>query len=264
MEPINTNLSVRNPQSETAMQTSQPTRSIEGLLNLSENNPAHLRYISRVLRMVKRSINVANQSALTEDQYGDRAKDWANELILIVPYDQLWQSFDQAFLDRTNNYPISALDVKISWDKLKKKAASRRVGNVDPIANCPKRFAHVNDDSVHDDGVIEVVLGGLTPNPRTVIIPCDECRTDQNRIRFAEEKAKYARDFPAVEAFSAYSEYLIPKAFPDLKGKLRAVPETDIEILDRAIHQIQNEPLDKRFKKFDIYAAVRSLYRAKE
>ncbi len=217
-----------------------------------------------MLRIVKRSINVANQSALTEDQYGDRAKDWANELILIVPFDRLWQSFDQAFIDRTTNYPISALDIKLAWEKLRQKESAARMEalRANPVEECEKRgehFREVGDDG--DGGLIEIVLGGLTPNPRTVIIPCDECRTYENRIRFAEEKAKYARDFPAL---LTDPEIALPKIFADMKGKVRTVPETDIEILDRAIHQIQNEPFDRRFRKFDIYAAVRSLHRAKE
>jgi hypothetical protein len=67
--------------------------------------------------------------SLTETEAGNRSLTWADVLFETVPEDFLYLSFNRAFEDRKDEYPLSAYSIKLAYQVLiteRQKAAQKQ------------------------------------------------------------------------------------------------------------------------------------------
>jgi hypothetical protein len=145
-----------------------------------------------MIRIIRKSISLANAPSLTEGEYGIRARDWAEQLFEVVPEDRLFEAFGRAVKDHNSSFPVNFYDLKAAWHRIETEEAAERQRRLNehmaenPVKYCKAAYNHV--DQVNDDGEVTVMIGG--PNGKEVIIPCPDCRTEASHRRLAEEKAK--------------------------------------------------------------------------
>lgn len=119
-----------------------------------------------------------------------RAKVWTDLLFDVVPANRLRQAFRLAFKTHKSSFAINAYDIKAAWEQILENESKDQqvVTQSDRDAN-PVQYCRAKADHFDEDGNIEVLLGG--PGGKTVLVPCDICRTGAHQQRYAELLAEY-------------------------------------------------------------------------
>lgn len=71
-----------------------------------------------MVKIVSKAISLANAPSLTDAELLIRAKDWAEELALLVPENRLLETFRRAVADHQSTFPINFYDLKTAYDKI--------------------------------------------------------------------------------------------------------------------------------------------------
>jgi hypothetical protein len=140
-----------------------------------------------MLRVIRRSISLANAPSLTEAEYGIRAKDWCELLEAVIPEERLMDSFMRAARDHASAFPVNAYEIQDAWKNIQAEEQARReteaVDDVSAIDTCGNKANHVLENG-EDHGLVE--LYDPTDNS-TRIVPCFTCR----RAAFDQRQAEY-------------------------------------------------------------------------
>lgn len=68
--------------------------------------------------LIKKTYSRANQPPLGEYDLAEKAVDWTNSLIKIIPENRLWEAFDAADLNHPGSFPINYYELKTAYEQI--------------------------------------------------------------------------------------------------------------------------------------------------
>lgn len=71
-----------------------------------------------MMRIVRRTLELANLPPLSDEMLEERAKVWAETLFEVVPEKRLGDAFKKAVADHNTTFAVSAYDMKIAFQKI--------------------------------------------------------------------------------------------------------------------------------------------------
>jgi hypothetical protein len=78
----------------------------------------HKTYLAVVMRIVRYSLELANQPPLEDDALDERAAIWAETVFGIIPENRLITAFRRATADHNSTFPMNAYDLKNAFDRI--------------------------------------------------------------------------------------------------------------------------------------------------
>ena len=143
------------------------------------------------MRLVQKTNNWATLAPLSEDDLGQRAMDWCDELEPEIPLERLPDVIKRARKNHKGVYAINLYEFTDAWEQIKRedsviereKAEREKVAS--PVLSCKFKSEHVNDRG-------EVSIVNFFDTSREIIVPCKECRKkayDAWRERFIAQNS---------------------------------------------------------------------------
>jgi hypothetical protein len=71
-----------------------------------------------MMQIIRKCLDYASQTPLTNDQLTHRALSWAEVLWPIIPEERLADSLHRAFEGQTSSFSLTATDLKLAWEKI--------------------------------------------------------------------------------------------------------------------------------------------------
>lgn len=143
-----------------------------------------------MLRVIRKSISLANAPSLTETEYGLRAGDWCELLCEIIPEPRLMDAFMRAARDHASAFPVNAYEVKNAWANIEAEEQAAKKNNLpaddlSAIANCSNRHNHADNELASPNEGLVVLYDPGDDSER--MIPCWSCRPKA----YAQRQAEY-------------------------------------------------------------------------
>lgn len=192
MEQINDLLpSATSRQSEHAMQKPEKKNSCELASRSDEpkKRPDEA-YLAVTMRMVRLTLELANQPPLSAEALDERAAAWAEALFLTVPENRMRDAYDRAVRDHSSTFPINAFEIKIAWDNIAaedRTAKAAAYDSMDPIDKCSHK-------KYHDNANGEIVVADPYDHSKDLVVPCPYCRFEANKAALDRHGEKHRRD----------------------------------------------------------------------
>jgi len=70
------------------------------------------------MRIIRRTLDLANQPPLSDEVLESRAESWAETLFNAVPEERLAEAFKRAIADHDSTFPMSAYELKTAYEKI--------------------------------------------------------------------------------------------------------------------------------------------------
>lgn len=126
MEPIANQLANEKNRLNEAQTGGHLPTSLSGSVSQNEPKQPDEVYLATVLRMVLKSISLANSPTLTEEEQGDRTRDWAEVLYPIIPDEnEARAAFQRAVHAHRGSFPLTCYEVIDAFRATAEEAAAQ-------------------------------------------------------------------------------------------------------------------------------------------
>jgi hypothetical protein len=78
-------------------------------------------YLAEVIKIIARTVSLANLPPLTVEELTVRSRDWADALFVSIPESRLWDAFNRALADHETTYPVSFFELKAAWINIERE-----------------------------------------------------------------------------------------------------------------------------------------------
>jgi hypothetical protein len=174
------------PEAETLNALITLTPQLASLLGAAQRDEL---YLAAMMKVVQKTNNWANLPPLSEEDLGQRAMDWQDELEQEIPLERIPDVLRRARRNHKGTYAINLYEMSHAWDEIRAEETVEKAKNVEqaktenPVLFCANRKEHINDWG-------EVKIVNFFDTSEEIIVPCKTCRQkayDAWRERFVAQ-----------------------------------------------------------------------------